>query len=164
MRRGSVPCSASETRVMDRPRTRGECPEERPCPFVGCRYHLAIGDIRKPSRHTRKHASPDGVCLAYPELELEELPETCALDVADRGGATLEHVGAILYVTRERVRQLEAKALRRLRLGLITQHIVEGEDVRTGKRKLSSMQTKNASTERSRRWRERLREKQQLEP
>jgi len=43
------------------------------------------------------------------------MPETCALDVADRGGATLGEVGSVLGVTRERVRQLEERALRRLR-------------------------------------------------
>jgi DNA-directed RNA polymerase sigma subunit (sigma70/sigma32) len=40
--------------------------------------------------------------------------ESCVLDVADRGGATLDQVGQILGITRERIRQIEAKALRRL--------------------------------------------------
>jgi Sigma-70, region 4 len=35
------------------------------------------------------------------------MEETCSLDVADRGGETLEAVGAYLNITRERVRQLE---------------------------------------------------------
>lgn len=40
---------------------------------------------------------------------------TCALDVADEGELkTLEEVGSILGVTRERIRQLEAKGLRKL--------------------------------------------------
>jgi hypothetical protein len=37
------------------------------------------------------------------------------LDVADRGGATLESVGELLGVVRERVRQIEKKALSRVR-------------------------------------------------
>jgi hypothetical protein len=40
--------------------------------------------------------------------------ETCALDVADRGGATLEDVGAIMNLTRERIRQVEVKGLAKL--------------------------------------------------
>jgi len=35
------------------------------------------------------------------------LPETCLIDVTDRGGATLETIGAIFGITRERVRQLQ---------------------------------------------------------
>jgi len=40
--------------------------------------------------------------------------ESCALDVADRGGTTLEDVGAIMNLTRERIRQVEVKALAKL--------------------------------------------------
>jgi len=40
--------------------------------------------------------------------------ESCALDIADRGGTTLEDVGAIMNLTRERIRQVEVKALAKL--------------------------------------------------
>lgn len=93
--------------TANRPRTRGECADgPRPCPFVSCRYHLAldvdpeVGTIR----------------LNWPHLEIDQLAETCALDVADRGGMTLEDVGGILNITRERVRQLEQEALRVMHL------------------------------------------------
>ena len=43
-----------------------------------------------------------------------ELRETCALDVAERGGLTLEEVGEILNLTRERIRQVEAAGLKKL--------------------------------------------------
>lgn len=100
-----------------RPRTRGDCAGgERPCPFVGCSQHLYL-DVQ-----------PDtgSITLNHPGLEPWELAETCALDVADRGGCTLEEVGDIAGVTRERIRQLEARALRRIRKTI--QHRVTGNN------------------------------------
>jgi hypothetical protein len=38
------------------------------------------------------------------------MPETCALDVADRGGASSERLAELTNLTRERVRQIEAAA------------------------------------------------------
>jgi hypothetical protein len=48
-------------------------------------------------------------------LEAYEIPESCALDVADKGGDTLENIGLMMNLTRERVRQLEASGLEKLR-------------------------------------------------
>jgi len=39
---------------------------------------------------------------------------SCVLDVADRHGATLEEVGEIMDLTRERIRQIEHNAMRKL--------------------------------------------------
>jgi len=89
----------------DRPRTRAECAEgPRPCPFVSCKYHLYI-DVS---------ARTGAIKLNFPDLEVWDLGESCALDVADRGGTTLEDVGAIMNLTRERIRQVEVKALAKL--------------------------------------------------
>jgi DNA-directed RNA polymerase sigma subunit (sigma70/sigma32) len=44
------------------------------------------------------------------------MKETCALDVADRGGITLEEVGEILNLTRERIRQVEVFGLEKLKI------------------------------------------------
>jgi len=89
-----------------RPTTRGECKDfGRPCPFVSCRYHLFL-DVN-PVTGTLK--------LNFPGMEVWEMPFTCALDVADMGGRTLEEVGTILNMTRERVRQLESAALSKIR-------------------------------------------------
>ena len=41
--------------------------------------------------------------------------ETCALDLADRGGMTLIEVADVLGVTRERVRQIEDSAIEKIR-------------------------------------------------
>ena len=88
-----------------KPKTRAECADgPRPCPYVSCRYHLYI-DV---SPRT------GAIKLNFPDLEVWEMGESCALDVADRGGTTLEDVGAIMNLTRERIRQVEVKALAKL--------------------------------------------------
>lgn len=89
-----------------KPETRGECVGgPRPCPFVSCRYHLFL-DV---------NPRTGGLTLNYPDLEPDELSESCCLDVADRGGETLENVGQVINITRERARQLEELLLERLR-------------------------------------------------
>ncbi|MDH5674228.1 MAG: DNA-binding protein [Myxococcales bacterium] len=89
-----------------RPQTRGDCVEmERPCPFVACKYHLYI-DV---------HPVRGAIKVNFPDLEVWEMTDTCALDIADRGGITLEEVGQIMNLTRERVRQLETLGLKKLR-------------------------------------------------
>lgn len=89
----------------EKPRTRAECAEgPRPCPYVSCKYHLYI-DVS---------ARTGAIKLNFPDLEVWDLGESCALDVADRGGTTLEDVGAIMNLTRERIRQVEVKALAKL--------------------------------------------------
>jgi DNA-directed RNA polymerase sigma subunit (sigma70/sigma32) len=50
----------------------------------------------------------------FPGLEPEDMIESCALDIADRGGTTLENVGEMTGLTRERIRQIETRALFRL--------------------------------------------------
>jgi hypothetical protein len=88
-----------------RPTTRAECAAgARPCPYISCKYHLFL-DV---SPRT------GSIKLNFPDLEVWEMPVSCALDVADSGGSTLEDVGAIMNLTRERIRQLEVKALAKL--------------------------------------------------
>ena len=74
------------------------------CPWVGCRYHLYLD------------AQPSGsIKFYFPGLEVWELPETCALHVARKGQTNNADIGALLNVTRERVRQLLAQTIDRLR-------------------------------------------------
>jgi hypothetical protein len=88
------------------PRLPGQCQNvERPCPFVSCEHHLYL-DVNPQS---------GAIKLNFPHLEVWEMAETCALDVADRGGITLEEVGAILNLTRERIRQVEVRGLGKIR-------------------------------------------------
>lgn len=90
-----------------RPRTRADCGDgPRPCLFVSCKYHLYL-DVN--------HRT-GSVKLNFPDKELWELDETCALDVADRGGITLEEVGTIMNLTRERVRQVETRGIHSMRV------------------------------------------------
>lgn len=87
------------------PLTRAECLDgQRPCPFVSCKWHLFL-DVN-PRNGAMK--------LNYPDLEVEQLEKSCALDIADHGGETLEEVAALTNVTRERIRQIEVRAFERL--------------------------------------------------
>ena len=89
-----------------RPKARDECAAgPRPCPYVACKHHLYL-DV-----------NPDtgSIKLNFPDIPVWEMKETCALDIADRGGVTLEEVGEILNLTRERIRQVEVIGLEKLR-------------------------------------------------
>lgn len=122
-----------------RPRTRAECLDgPRPCPFVSCAHHLYL-DV---SPRT------GAIKLNFPDLEVWEMTETCALDVADRGGTTLEEVGAIMNLTRERIRQVEVKGLAKLQalqdMANLRDYVDEGP---IGKRKLPVISTRDLDKE-----------------
>lgn len=90
----------------ERPQTRAECVNgPRPCLYVACKYHLYL-DV-----------NPDtgSIKVNFPGQEPWEIAQSCALDVAERGGVTLEEVGEILNLTRERVRQVEVTGLEKLK-------------------------------------------------
>ena len=90
-----------------RPKSRADCGNgPRPCPYVSCKFNLYV-DV---------NPRTGSVKMNFPDKELWELADTCALDVADRGGITLEEVGVIMNLTRERVRQLETRGLIKLRV------------------------------------------------
>lgn len=96
-----------------RPQVRRDCINGiRPCPFVRCAHHLLL-DVNRDNGSI----TINGFGQTFDDIDLDRMPETCVLDVADRrGGNTLEVVGAILNVTRERIRQIEAKARRKLQM------------------------------------------------
>ncbi len=112
----------------DKPRMRVDCAEgARPCPYVSCKHHLFL-DVS---------ARTGAIKLNFPDLEVWDMNETCALDIADRGGTTLEDVGAIMNLTRERIRQVEVKALAKLEslrdMAALRDYVDEGP---VGKRRL----------------------------
>ncbi len=115
-----------------KPKTRSECTGgPRPCPFISCKHHLYV-DV---------NPRTGAIKLNFPDLEVWELKESCALDVADRGGTTLEDVGAIMNLTRERIRQVEVKALAKLEalteMGNLREYVEEGP---IGRRRLPKLE------------------------
>ncbi|MGA9526088.1 MAG: sigma factor-like helix-turn-helix DNA-binding protein [Myxococcaceae bacterium] len=89
-----------------RPKTRADCVNgPRPCLFVSCKHNLYL-DV---------NPETGSIKLNFPDKEIFELEYTCALDVAEKGGITLEEVGAIMNLTRERIRQVETRGLMKLR-------------------------------------------------
>ena len=89
-----------------RPKTRADCVNgARPCLFVSCKHNLYL-DV---------NPETGSIKLNFPDKEIWELEHTCALDVAEKGGITLEEVGAIMNLTRERIRQVETRGLLKLR-------------------------------------------------
>jgi hypothetical protein len=91
---------------LDRPRTRAACGDEpRPCPWVACKHHLYL-DV---------NPETGSIKINYPDREPWELEHSCALDIADTGSKTLDEIGEITNLTRERIRQVEMRGLIKLR-------------------------------------------------
>lgn len=90
----------------EKPKTRGDCSSvQRPCLFVSCKNNLYLDVSRKTG----------AIKLNFPDLEPGEMKTSCALDVADKDGVTLEKVAEYTNLTRERVRQIELKAILKIR-------------------------------------------------
>jgi hypothetical protein len=93
-------------------------------------------------------ARTGAIKLNFPDLEVWDMNETCALDVADRGGTTLEEVGAIMNLTRERIRQVEVKGLAKLEalheMESLRDYVDEGP---VGKRRLPVLASKRDDEE-----------------
>lgn len=87
----------------DRPKTRADCANiTRPCPYVACKYNLFL-DV----------SETGSIILNFPHLEPDQMTadQSCALDLAERGGMTLEDIAVVTNLTRERIRQIELRAL-----------------------------------------------------
>jgi len=86
-----------------RPKTRGDCASvPRPCPYVACKYSLYL-DV----------SETGSIILNFPHLEPGQMPahQSCSLDLSDRGAMTLEDIAVVTNLTRERIRQVELRAL-----------------------------------------------------
>jgi hypothetical protein len=71
---------------------------------MGCRHHLGL-DVSPTTGSMR---------LPFGTADVESMPETCSLDVADRGEASIDDVGRAVGVSRQRASQLLGDALARL--------------------------------------------------
>lgn len=86
-----------------RPKTRGDCSRvQRPCPYVACSKNLYL-DV----------SETGSIILNFPHLQPGQMPaeRSCALDLAEKGPMTLEEIAVVTNLTRERIRQVELKAL-----------------------------------------------------
>jgi len=92
--------------IDDMPRRRLECVnKKRPCPWIRCKYHLIW-----PLWNKLRDRSDDKVADYITEMKY-----SCILDaIDDYGEMTLEQIGQLFHITRERIRQIEEKAVRRV--------------------------------------------------
>lgn len=98
------------------PESRSECAGgARPCPYVTCRYHLLL-DIGEGGRLLKARDFDEGDADGIAEA-LREMPETCALDVADRGSTISRVIGDAMGVRRDTVEMLISGALQSIRDG-----------------------------------------------
>lgn len=74
----------------------------RPCVFVACKHSLYL-DV----------SETGSIILNFPHLEPGQMPvdQSCTLDLSERGAMTLEDIAVMTNLTRERIRQIELKAL-----------------------------------------------------
>lgn len=87
----------------ERPKTRGDCTRvPRPCPYVACKHALYL-DV----------SETGSLVFNFPHLEPGQMvaDQSCAIDLAERGEMTLEEIAVVTNLTRERIRQIELKAL-----------------------------------------------------
>lgn len=106
---GSLPCGHAPAEAPN---------HSRPCGWLSCDQHLYL-DV---------NPETGSIKINFPSLEPWELKHTCTLDLAARGGLTLEEIGEITNLTRERIRQVEIKGLMNGRAEAITRGI-ERDDV-----------------------------------
>ena len=109
---------------LERPKKRSQCSDgPRPCPWVSCKYNLFL-DVRA-----------DGVVrLNFPSQEINELLNSCSLDLAEHGPRTLEQVALIMGMSKERARQLEDSAFTKIKTRgrTLIDHIMPPEFINDG--------------------------------
>jgi len=105
----------------ERPKKRCDCKDgPRPCPWVMCAWHM-LWLVKSPTYYRDNTAGNSEARAARHGTDediialIESLPHSCVLDICDLGKAELEIIGKSIGTTRERVRQIEAKSLRKMK-------------------------------------------------
>jgi hypothetical protein len=88
---------------IEKPKKYGDCTHSRPCLFVSCRYNLYL-DVTKSG----------SIVINHPYIEPNEMKKSCVLDVVMYGRCTLQQTGELLNLSRERIRQIEEQALKKI--------------------------------------------------
>jgi hypothetical protein len=97
-----LPSEESALAATAKPKTRGECANiPRPCPFASCKFNLYLDVTEKTG----------AIKFNFPHLEPGDMVHSCVLDEADNGPQTLQEVAEKFALVRERVRQIEDRAL-----------------------------------------------------
>lgn len=91
------------------PKTRAECPTERPCPYVRCRHHLYLK--LSEDREGRPRDGRRAPTIFWPPSAV-----SCSLDVADRGEElSCQEIGSLLGICDEAARNILNRALAKIR-------------------------------------------------
>jgi hypothetical protein len=98
-----------------RPTTRSQCVDvPRPCPFVSCRSNLYL-DVTK-----QGWLKPN-----FPNLQPGEMKESCARDVAERGGVEMHELGPLLNLTQAGVAKIVDSGLRKVAAHVAPEALVQ---------------------------------------
>lgn len=101
-----------------RPQRRSQCTEDRPCPYVGCKFNLVLEIMMGGGlRYTR--GSPDD-----PLAPWSGDVSNCMHDHMHEAGMTLDEIGVVLGMSRERVRQIEAVALTKIKKSAFAREVL----------------------------------------
>lgn len=93
-------CNSTSIVILYPPTQRSDCIDGlRPCPWIRCNHHM-FWMLNFPWYKTTDEEKVDRI------LSLEGRT-SCVLDMVDGGPSTLEEIGNIMSLTRERVRQIE---------------------------------------------------------
>lgn len=63
----------------------------------------------------------------FPDIEPDQMIESCSLDVSDRGAATNLKVAGLMNVTKQRLEQIENGAVRKMGIAL-RRHGIDGSE------------------------------------
>lgn len=100
----------------NKPILRGNCYDmPRPCPFIHCKHHTATEVVRNGQLKFSRLAISLQDLHPLSNHWLVRMPETCTLDRAEQGRATLDEIGLIFGFSHQRADAITKKALRKLR-------------------------------------------------